>query len=105
MNIPQLKRIENILKNKKILEFTNIDKFSITKVINQYLNSLMCSYDYKDNQCYFDVPKICKCIDTTNDLSFVIRLIEFGNNNIPPTNLIRNSYFKFCEFYKGIYKK
>lgn len=99
INKPSMKRIDNILKGKNVLDFTNKDRFSIFSVIRFYESSLACYYDDKERRCYYEIPKIIKCPNTTNSLQFVIRLIEFGNDLIPPTNLIRHSYRKFCELY------
>lgn len=102
MNMPSLKRIENILKEKEMLDFTNKEKFSVMSVINQFLGALSCVYSDKDKKCYYTISAMVKCINTNNDLDFVIRLIEYGNDKIPPTNLIRHSYKKFCEYVGGI---
>ena len=99
INHPSMKRIETVLKSKNVLDFTNKDRFSILSVIQCYESSLVCYYDEKSCRCYYEVPKIIKCPNTTNSLQFVIRLIEFGNDLIPPTNWIRHSYNKFCKLY------
>ena len=99
MNMPSLKRIERILKEENILDFENKDRFNINNVINQFLGCLVCKYDDNRKTCYYTISKITKCVNTRNDLQFVIRLIEYGNDKIPPTNLIRKSYTKFCELY------
>ena len=101
INMPQMQRIEKILKNKDLLNFTNKDRFSIQSVIQCYISSLACFYDAESDRCYYEISKILSCPNTTNNLQFVIRLIEFGNENIPPTNWVRHSYMKFCELYGG----
>lgn len=99
MNMPSLKRVERILKEKNMLDFENKERFSIQSVVNQFLGCLVCKYDDNRKTCYYTIPKITRCINTHNELQFVIRLIEYGNDKIPPMNLIRKSYTKFCEVY------
>jgi hypothetical protein len=96
INRPSLKRIETIIKGKNLLDFIrNKESFSIFAVINQFENTLHCYYDTATNRCFFDTPRLIKAINTRNSLDYVIRLIEFGNQDIPPTNLIRHSYMKY----------
>ena len=101
INLPCLKRIEQIMKKYDILDFTNKENFSINNVLNQYIGSLICKYDEQSTQCYYTISKITKCVNTTNNLDFVIRLIEFGNDKIPPTAWIRKSYKNFCDVVMG----
>ena len=98
INIPSMKRIEKILKERDFLLFVNKERFSILQTLNQYISSLNCYYDESENKCYFDIAGITRCINTKNSLQFVIRLIEFGNDIVPPTNWIRHSYVKFLDF-------
>lgn len=104
VNRSSLLRIERIMKENNMLDFLNKDRVSILQALNQYTASLKCYYDKRRNQCYYDTPKIVKCNNTTTSLEYVMRLIEFGNDLIPPTNLIRHSYNKFCEICKEVSK-
>lgn len=104
LNVPSLTRIERILKENNMLEFTNKDRFSIMGVIQQYESSLQCYYDAGEQRCYFEISHIAVCQNTKNKLDYVIRLIEFGNDKIPPTNWVRHSYTRFCKIYGG-YRK
>ena len=99
LNIPKFKLIETKLIEGKLLDFINVDKFSIMSAIRMYQSYLRCEYDGSEKRCYFDISKMIKCPNTNNSLDYVIRLIEFGNDKIPPSNWIRHSYTKFCEIY------
>ena len=59
------------------------------------MSSLQCSYDLTTSKCYFYVPDNIRCIGTTNQLNYVIRLIEYGTDQIPPMNWIRHSYIQY----------
>ena len=81
------------LKEVETINFTK-DIKAIT-IANQYMSSLQCSYDLTTSKCYFYVPDNIRCIGTTNQLNYVIRLIEYGTDQIPPMNWIRHSYIQY----------
>lgn len=85
--------LNNRLKNCKSINFVK-DIKAIT-IANQFISCLQCSYDNSSCKCYYYVPENIKCIGTTNTLNYVIRLIEFGNDEIPTMNWIRHSYIEF----------
>lgn len=101
INVPSLKRTENIIRSKELLDFVNKDNFSVLTALKQFNSYLMCMYDSEEQRCYYTVPNIVRCNNTNNSLEFVIKLLEYGNNYVPPMNIIRHSYLKFCDIYSG----
>lgn len=110
-----LYRFKNILKNNlslvntklpgiqirlnecPLVKVNNEITFNINAILNRYINSLTCKCD-NSSRCYYYVPDIVRCPGAENSLNFVIRLIEYGNDTIPPLNWIRHSYTLFEEY-------
>ena len=78
-----------------INKLTNLNLYSI---MMQYINSLSCHFDTTNNKCYFAVPHGTRAIGTANTLNFIVRLIEYGNDSIPPMYWIRRSYTKYKKY-------
>lgn len=97
----RLPSMEKRLKESELLTIDNEMKFSIKKILNQYINSLTCKFDNGSARCYYYIPDMIKCYDTRQSLNFVIRLIEYGNETIPPLNWIRHSYTLFEDYIGG----
>jgi hypothetical protein len=87
----------NILndKLKKIESINFVRDIKAISIANQYISSLQCSYDYHSTRCYFYVPDNVRCIGTTTPLNYVIRIIEYGSDEIPAMNWIRHSYLEY----------
>ena len=62
---------------------------------NRYINSLQCYYDIGKGCCYYSIPLMIRCPNTIDSLDYVIRLIEYGNDEIPPMHWIRDSVEDF----------
>lgn len=64
----------------------------------QYMNSLKCFLDRDLAKCYFAVPEKIRCNGSSLSLDKVVRLAEYGNDDIPPMNWIRHSTLKFYDY-------
>lgn len=85
---------EKLPKCKHIL-IQNTHYFKATKIPTQYISYLRCNYDNAAGQCYYSVPDNVRCIGTATPLNKVVKLIEYGNDLIPPFGWIRHSYVAF----------
>ena len=64
------------------------------------MNNLNCFYNANQGKCYYSVSDSIKCIGTNNNLNYLIRLCEYGNDIVPPLNWIRHSYNKFVDIVR-----
>ena len=85
-------------KLKKVSNIQLLRDIKPNDIAIQYINSLQCRYDTSSGCCYYYVPDLVRCNGTTQSLNFVIRLIEYGNDDVTPMNWIRHSYIKFTDF-------
>lgn len=97
----RLPSMENRLKQCEAMNVTNEFRFNLKKILNYYIGCLTCKYDISSARCYYYVPDTVRCPDTSNSLNFVIRLVEYGNDTVPPLNWIRHSYTLFEEYIGG----
>ena len=100
MNIPKLDVRRDYLLNCELIEWTNTFNMSVVQIVNTYINKLYCVYDANELKCYYTIPKGTKCPFSNTELDYVIRLLEYGNNELPPLNWIRHSYKQFIESIK-----
>lgn len=97
--LPKWKVIETKLQENNLLDVVG-NKFNISNIPYQYVNNLNCFYNANQGKCYYGVPDSIKCIGTNNNLNYLIRLCEYGNDVIPPLNWIRHSYHKFVDIVR-----
>jgi hypothetical protein len=90
-------RKQLLLSQPNIIWKVNDLNFNILLIINQYINSLQCFYDKRENKCYYSVPNIVRCIYTNTSLNTVIRTLEYGGGDMPPLYWIRPSYTEFIK--------
>ena len=74
---------------------------SVERICDQYINQLRCTYDVTSGYCYYYIPNTIRCVGTNSCLLDVIRLIEYGNNYVPPMNWVRHSYLEFVDYIEG----
>ena len=97
MNNTRFTALQSKLDKCEAIHYTTEQRRSPITIANMYINSLQCFYDFGSYMCYYAVPDIVRCPNTTDSLNYVIRLIEYGNDEIPPMNWIRHSYEQFKE--------
>lgn len=97
INSPRWGMLTDKLKKSSIINVQNKDRFNAVQIPNQYISYLTCSYDYTECKCYYAVADNVRCTFTTTPLNDVVKLVEFGNDSIPPMNWIRHSYAKFAD--------
>ena len=84
-----------------IINNTFTRRFKAIQIAQQYVNNLRCYYDANLAKCYYMVPDSIKCVGTDLQLNKVIKLIEYGDKNVPPINWIRHSYLIFKDMILG----
>ena len=95
--IRQMDRSKIMTYQDKLNNLQYVDRVTnvnLQAVMMQYVNSLSCHFDTTNCKCYFDIPHSIRAIGTRNSLNYIIRLIEYGNDDIPPMYWIRQSYDK-----------
>lgn len=98
INITRWKTLQHTFQDNNIVESTFVRKVNVFNIANQFINELCCSFDRINSYCYYYVPDTIRCVGTNTSLNKVIRLIEYGNDKIPPMNWIRHSYMKFSDY-------
>ena len=101
INSPRWGLLKQKLLTSKYIMVNNQNAFNPVSIPNQYIAYLQCYYDYAENRCYYEVPDTVRCVGTTTSLNDVVKLIEYGNDTIPPMNWIRYSYLKFNYIIMG----
>lgn len=98
-NIPQTKLKSMTARIIKSTDITSKDTtFSVQKVLNRYLSSLQCKYDAGCGRCCYYISDLMKCPDSDKSLNYVVRLLEYGNDKIPPMFWIRRTYRSFSDY-------
>lgn len=90
-------RKNSLLESNSIIWLPNTINFNLNSITDTYIKRLYCSLDRANNHCYYTIPIGIRCPGTKTSLDTVIRLIEFGNDIIPPMNWIRHTYHEFVE--------
>jgi hypothetical protein len=97
INISRWNLLTTKLINSEIVDVQNSYKFLARRIPLQYIDRLLVAYDTTTSKCYYYVPDMVRCQYTTNSLNDVVRLIEYGNNTIPPMHWLRDSYMQFVD--------
>ena len=101
LNLSRWNAIKERLIRSNELHFINDKEVSPTMIAQKYIDYLSCYTDTSVNRCYYDVSPLVMCPNTTDSLSRIIRMIEFGFADIEPMNWIRHSYIAFTEYIDG----
>jgi hypothetical protein len=101
INITRWKVLQKTFEENNILEGTFIRKINVLSIAYQFINELKCSFNKPDSCCYYYTPDTIRCTGTNMSLNKTIRLIEYGNDKVPPMNWIRHSYLKFSDYVLG----
>ena len=90
-------RKQLLLLQPNIIWKINDLNFNILLIINQYINSLQCFYNKRENKCYYSVPNTVRCVYTNTSLNTVIRTLEYGGGDMPPLYWTRPSFAEFIK--------
>ena len=103
INVSRLTALQKTLEENKIVEgsFKELPKNFTIIIVNQFINELRCTYNPTSECCYYYIPKTIRCAGTNVELLYIIKLIEFGNDKIPPLGWISHSYNKFKDYIAG----
>lgn len=101
INKPKCNVVREKLLKHNILNTTFTKTISVDRICDQYINQLRCTYDVTSGYCYYYIPNTIRCVGTNSCLLDVIRLIEYGNNYVPPMNWVRHSYLEFVDYIEG----
>ncbi len=105
LNVSKLNsRKDGLLNSKNIRWLPTTINFKLTSITDMYIRRLHCELDKNSNRCYYTVHNGVKCPGTETSLNTVIKIIEFGNELVPPMNWIRHTYQEFVETIKTITK-
>lgn len=107
-HIPVLKlnRTERGLINTPIIQFT--EDLSLRKICILFANSLKFTVMEETGVCGYKLDPYIKCPYTNRSFDFVIRLIENGNNSVPPMHWITptfNSFITEIRYRWELYRK
>lgn len=97
INISRWNLLTTKLIDSEIVDVENSYKFLARRIPLQYIDRLLVAYDTATSKCYYYVPDMVRCQYTTNSLNDIVRLIEYGNNRIPPMHWLRDSYMQFVD--------
>lgn len=98
INVSKWKALEPKLINNNLVRINKTTKLNILNIPNTYVNCLKCFFDPNLQRCYYAVSEFTKCpYSESISLNFIIKLVEYGNESIPPLNWIRHSYSKFVD--------
>lgn len=89
--------LDSRLKDLGVIQKDTIRNYSALDIANQYINNLSCHYDALQQQCYYSVSDLIKAVGTNYSLNNIIRLVEYGNKDIPPMNWLRHSFMIFTD--------
>ena len=93
MNYTRINSAQNKLKESTIIHTT--EHFKLQEAMLKFVDCLSCHYDDDLCRCYYSVSDLVMCPRCEEKLNYVIRLVEFGNDSIPPMNWIRFTVIKF----------
>jgi hypothetical protein len=102
MNIPRLIALQGTFDKSKVLKttFLRTNTKHTVLIADQFINELRCRFDEQSGYCYYYIPRTIRCIGTNISLLYIIKLIEYGNDVIPPFGWISHSYLKFKDYLK-----
>lgn len=98
MNLSKLKTVSLALTNcekVKLLDNENLDAAQICRLFISYLSF---RYDNNLTKGFYTVSELVKCPHTRNSIPYIIKLMEYGFDDVSPLNWIRHSYLQFCDY-------
>ena len=85
----------------KLNSLLHTDVLTGPTITDSYIQYLECRYDPSRNCCFYTVSPFRKVGKTRYNLAKIIRLCEYGNDTIPPTNWVRHTYREFVDIITG----
>lgn len=95
VNKTRIASMQGRIDNCSAIHYTDNTKFSLQSILNLYISSLQCKYDSSSLTCYFAISDIIKCPHTMDSLNYIIRLVEYGNDEIPPLHWLNDGYNRY----------
>lgn len=101
MPISLMKHADSTINTSNLIHKTDNDDIETLSIANSFISNLRCSFSDNMSRSFYYVPKYVRCSHTSDSLDYVVRLLEFGFDNIAPICWIRHSYLKFSDYVNG----
>lgn len=98
INLSKIKPFSDALMNCERIKRSDEKPLDANQICQLFINYLNFRYDERLLKGYYTVSELLKAPHTWNSVPYVVKLMEFGFDDLSPLNWIRHSYLQFCDY-------